>query len=222
MRPALVLLACLPMVFTSCAASQNPLSNPKDAKADARLVGVWRGKLLGKDCYYHIARAGGKLPEGVLVLRGMSSRLDGEMQKSESTVLGFTTTLKESTYLNLTALKNDEYRELKENGWQPTRIGGYFIFKYTREKEVLKLRPMDLAAVEKAVRDEKIKGTLANETGPEPNVNPLANTLGDAIDDPARVKITDSSENLCRVIASEDSLFVKEDNDLTCVLKRVK
>jgi hypothetical protein len=38
----------------------------------------------------------------------------------------------------------------------------------------------------------------------------------------AAVTVTDTSENLCRVIGSDDTFFVKDDNALTTVLKRAK
>ena len=71
MRTVFIVLACLPLAFTACAVSKNPLSDPKEAKPDPRLIGVWR--LKGSDIYYHVGRAGGKLPEGMIVLIGATS-----------------------------------------------------------------------------------------------------------------------------------------------------
>lgn len=220
MRTVFIVLACLPLAFTACAVSKNPLSDPKEAKPDPRLIGVWR--LKGSDIYYHVGRAGGKLPEGMIVLIGATSDPNKGLEKKENTTFGFATTIKDSTYVNLAGVKNDQFRELKEKGWKPTMIDGYGIFKYTLDKDVLQIRPMDIAAVGKAVQDGKIKGTIAKQTPDEPNVNPVANLIGDALREPAQVVITDTSDNLRRVIGSDDAFFVKDDNELTIVLKRVK
>ncbi len=215
------IVACLLVSCTSCAVSTNPLSDPKEAKLDSRLIGVWREKKNGeKDRYYHVGRAGGKLPEGMIVLIGATSDPNKGLEKEDSTTFGFTTTIKESTYLNLASAKNEHFSELKEKGWKPSMIDGYLIFKYTLEKDVLKIRPLDLAAVVTAVRDGKIKGTEAKQTPVEPNVNPAANVIGDALHEPVRVIITDTSENLRRVLGSDDAFFVKDDDELTIVLKR--
>ncbi len=223
MRAAFIVLACVPLAFTSCAVTKNPLSDRKEAKLDSRLIGVWLGKdIAGGDRYYHVGRVGGKLPEGMIKLIGATSDPNKGLEKDESTLFFFSTTIKGSTYLNLASAKNDQFLELKENGWKPTMIGGYNIFKYTLDKDVLKIRPMDLVAVTQAVRDGKIKGTIAKHTPDEPNVNPVANVIGDALDEPVRVMVTDTSENLRRVIGSDDAFFVKEGEPLTMVLKRVK
>jgi hypothetical protein len=223
MKTAFVVFALLPVVFTSCAMSKNPLSDPMEAKLDSRLIGVWRQKRQGeKDRYYHVGRAGGKLPEGVIMLIGATSDPSKGLEKEENTTFGFATTIKDATYLNLTGVKNDEFLELKEKGWKPTMIVGYHILKYSLDKDVLKIRPMDLAAVTNAVRDGKIKGTIAKDTPDEPNVNPVATALGDGLQEPVRVTLTDSSENLRRVIGSDDAFFVKDDNALTTVLERAK
>ena len=222
-RTKFALLACLLVSCTACAVSTNPLSDPKEAKLDSRLIGVWRQERQGeKDRYYHVGRAGGKLPEGMIMLIGATSDPSKGLEKVDSTTFGFTTTIKDSTYLNLAAAKNDEFRAMKEKDWKPTMIGGYSIFKYTLDKDVLKIRPMDLVAVTNAVRDGKIKGTIAKETPNEPNVNPVATALGDGLNEPVRVTVTDTSENLRRVIGSDDAFFVKDDNALTTVLKRAK
>lgn len=222
MKTAFIVLACVPLAFTSCAVSKTPLSDPKEAKLDSRLVGVWRQKQGEKDRYYHVGRAGGKLPEGMIMLIGATSDPNKGLEKNDGTTFGFATTIKGSTYLNLASANNDKFREMKEKGWKPTMIDGYLIFKYTLDEDVLKIRPMDLVAVTKAVRDGRIKGTIAKESPDEPNVNPAATALGDALENPARVVITDTSENLRRLIASDDAFFVKDDNELTLVLKRVK
>ena len=138
------IVACLLVSCTSCAVSTNPLSDPKEAKLDSRLIGVWREKKNGeKDRYYHVGRAGGKLPEGMIVLIGATSDPNKGLEKEDSTTFGFTTTIKESTYLNLASAKNEHFSELKEKGWKPSMIDGYLIFKYTLEKDVLKIRPLE-------------------------------------------------------------------------------
>ncbi len=223
MKMAFIVLACVPLVFTSCAVSKNPLSDPKEAKPDSRLIGVWRGKGIGGgDRYYHVGRAGGKLPEGILVLIGATSDPSTGLEQEESTTFGFATTIKDRAYLNLASVKNETVRELKEEGWKPTMIDGYLIVKYSLDKDVLTIRPMDLVAVTKAVRDGKIKSTIAKETPNEPNVNPLATALGDGLKEPVWVTLTDTSEELRRVLGSDDAFFVKDDNELSLVLKRAK
>jgi hypothetical protein len=226
------IVACLLVSCTSCALSTNPLSDPKEAKPDSRLLGMWQGKtILGEDRNYHVVPAGGKLPEGMLMLSGefpdeffmladTSSHPSDKTEKEESILLGFTTTIKESTYLNLAAVKKDQFRELKDKGWQPSLIGGYAFCKCTVDKDVLTIRLINFATVGNAVRDGKIKGTLAKETD-EPNTNVIANAIGDGLSEPVRVRVTDTSDNLRRVLGSDDAFFVKESEPLTMVLKRV-
>lgn len=208
----LVVSIVLPLL-ASCAVSDNPLSEPGRAKLDPRLVGTWR--LKGWDAYYHVSPTGGKVPEGMLI--GVSSR-PYKGTEPEHVVLAFPAVIGDSAFLNLAVVKKeDQLNVLDGKRWKPTMIGSYFIVRYTLSHDVLKIQLMDAVAVRQAIEKGKIKGTVAKETH-ELNVPELASVLGDVLREPIQAVITDTSDNLRRLVASDRTLFVKEE----IVLERVK
>ena len=191
---------------------------------------------MGEDRIFHVVHAGGKLPEGILVLSGEAPgelfmladtrhHPDNKKITADPVLLGFATTIKENTYLSLAVVRKSTFRELKEKGWKPDVINSYAFCKCIFDKDVLQIRLMDLVTVTNAVRHGKLKGTESKsiETD-EPDLNAVPAAIGDALDDPVRIRLTESSENLRRFVASNDASLFKEDKDhaLTLVLKRLK
>ncbi len=63
----LVSMAAACLLFTSCADSKFPLSDPGSSEPDERLAGVWRQRgESGEVNDYRFAPAGGKLPASVM------------------------------------------------------------------------------------------------------------------------------------------------------------
>jgi hypothetical protein len=211
---AILVMGLLAPLFASCAVSKSPLSDPGRPKADPRLIGIWRVK--GEAWYYHVARAGGKLLDGMMLIT-VSSHPRDEIESKERKLLVYCTSLGNSSYINMVVEKDNQFDALKKEGWNPTKIEGYFIVKYTLAADALKVQVMDATAVEKAIKNGRIRGTVAKQTN-EPNVRAPANALADLIAEPVQAGITDTSDNLRQLVRSDAALFLKKE----IILERVK
>ncbi len=91
--------ACL--LLSSCGDSENPLSDPLKAKPDKQLAGIWRRTDDSNGVeYYHVGRAGGKLPPGIMRAVGVVHNKDGTINPPEEMLL-FSTTIGEKHFLEL-------------------------------------------------------------------------------------------------------------------------
>ena len=192
---SVVVIAAALLAVTGCDNSTSPLSDPQKAKPDRRLAGVWRelDKKSGSMVYYHIGRAGGKLPDGVMRVIMVGPRNDGVLESPGEWLL-FPTTLGGSGYVNLRLLEPRDLRLLEEEGWKPEAAASYIILKYRIDGEKLLLWNMDEAAKRRAIAAGKIKGIA------EKKKKYLT-----------RVAFTDTTENVARLVAGEgDALFSKE------------
>ena len=176
--------------IAGCDDSQNPLSDPQKAKADAKLLGTWRYQDHdGNVSYYHIGHAGENLPEGVLRVVAATHHADGKLTSGEHML--FASTVGGSTYLNITDGKAGQVQALEENGWDATQIDGYFLYKYELKADTLCVQGIDRDAKRRAIEGKRLKGTV------EPG-------------DDGKVKFTDSTENLARFVAEAKDLFAKD------------
>ena len=191
-----VCMALLCLLFTSCADSKNPLSDPREAEADPRLAGVWRAKEAGVT-YYHVGRLGKKFPEGMMGVVVVSRSKDGKLEMDPARTLIFPTTSGDSNYLNAAVVDEEKWKSLRESGWKQGIVDGYLILKYQVKGDTLALHTMDGAAKKRAIKAGAIKGRIDEDTA----------------------TITDTTENLFRfVTAGDDKLF----SEKATPLERVK
>jgi len=190
----LAVAACLPLAGCD---SKNPLSDPAQSKPDPRLAGVWRWKdPSGVVEYYHVGRAGGKLPDSVTQLIGVTHHGDGHLTGS-AVVLMFPAVLGNTAFLNV-GMEGSNHQQgavdrLKREGWTPGVLESYSIFKYRVEGDAILLWQMTAVAMKQAVTSGKIKGSLAEQ-----------GKIGVS-------RFTDTTENVARFVAAAgDSLFEKE------------
>ncbi len=183
------LLACA--LAGGCDDSTVPLSKPDQAKADKALIGVWRQKDDGRTNYYHVGLLGGEAPKGLLRVVVVNQQPHGELDEPGQALV-FPVELEGSTYLSMAGDEDDQIKAVRQEGWKPDSFDAYFIVKYRVEGDVLLVWPMDPDAKKRAIKAGRIKGEIKEGFVP-------------------RVRFTDSSENLRRLIASEgDKLFAKE------------
>jgi len=189
MRPRMVVGLAL-LLLAGCDGSKTPVSNPEDAKPDARLAGVWRFR--GEDgqvSYHHIGQASEKLPAATLRVVSITHK-EGRVEPP-SEALMFPTSLGGNTYLNVIRGKEEQAKALEEKGWKA--VDSYFICKYQVDGDKLLIWFMDRDAKKRAIETGRIKGVIEKRK--------FATT----------VKFTDTTENLARFVAQEsDSLFSKE------------
>lgn len=159
-RIAAAALAVLCLSLTSCIDSMSPLCSPELAKIDPAIVGIWQIKAENGDSqYYHIARADGKLPEGVLRIVLVSYNKNGSVSRPGE-MLGFCTTIRENHYLNVALIDDKDVDQFDKPGWKPSLVKGYILVKYKIENDSLTLWNMDQEAKRRAIDDGKIKGTI--------------------------------------------------------------
>ncbi len=193
MKPLVLVGVTLCLFAAGCDDSKNPLSDPKTAKIDQRLAGVWRMRDANNVVYYHVGQTGEdeKLPRGVLRVVEVAHS-EGKVQRPEE-YLVFSTTLGGKTYLNATGGGEQRLKLLEEKGWKPEVVDSYFIWKYQVDGDKLLIWMMDDDAKRQAIKAGKIKGVI--EKG----------------QDSERVLFTDTSEKLARFVTEAgDSLFEKE------------
>jgi hypothetical protein len=189
----LLFVAALVLLLPSCVDSKTPLSDPDKAKPDDQLMGVWRFRgERGETTYYHVGRAGGKLPASVMDVVSVQHTPDGKINQGE--LLVFPSTLGEKTYLNAGEIRPEQRTLLEEKGWKQGAVDAYLILRYEIKGDVLTLHVMDGDARKRAIEAGKVKGVV--EKDPHGNI---------------RAYFTDTSENLARFVASAgDDLFVKD------------
>jgi hypothetical protein len=205
-KSLVLVLGLLCLVFTSCVDSDNPLSDPKQATVDPGLLGVWRGQEKdGTVVYYHVGKAGGKFPTGVLRVKTITHNKNGELAYPDSPdSLMFTTILGKNRYANITSLDTEKIKPMGDTKWEPSMADEYFIFKYEISGDKLIVAGMDHKQKEAAIKAGKIKGTYEGDNA----------------------RFTDTTENLARFLASPDAekLFYTKENldDGYTILDRVK
>jgi len=130
--------------------SQNPLSDPAQAKPDARLTGLWSGEVENSPATLQFFPKQGPFLD--VVLTGN----DGEKGASVLVFDAFPTLLNGKTYLNLRA---KSFRGLYSESFE---IGAAYLFvRYDIAKDgSLTLLPMDDEPVKVAVAAGKLKGTV--------------------------------------------------------------
>lgn len=195
-----VLLAGLALVTPGCLiGSDSPVSDPDKAKADESLVGTWETTVIQPDA----AHKG--LTVEKLVLPGyppglMKATLNAtKPDNTPKSLVFFVSDLNGQKFANLVSEDIKDPRHLP--AWDKLKAKGYGIQKYDVSGDTLKLWLERQTVLEKAIMAGKLKGKWAG--GPYYSY----------------IQLTDTSDNLARFLASEDSkeLFVKGSE-----LKRVK
>lgn len=207
----LVSMAAACLLFTSCADSTFPLSDPGKSEPDERLAGVW-GKR-GESGEVSFAPAGGKFPASVLRVAGSRRKPDGTMEESGS-LLFFPTTIGGKNYLNVPSIvggkdyldsryQDKEMKLLEEKGLTPETVSCYIFLRYQVTEDTLTIQQIDGGAKKRAIESGKIKGSLKMDQ--DRTVFP---------------HFTDTTENLVKFMAEAgDDLFSKE---VLLKLERVK
>lgn len=206
-----LILGLLCFAFTSCVDSDNPLSDPKQSTVDAGLLGVWRVRDKGDTVYYHVGLAGKQFPDGMLRVKSIHHEKNGDLLRPDNDdMLVFATTLGNNHYLNITSLDAKQIKSMGDSKWEPSMADGYFIYKYEINGDKLTVAGMDSDEKEKAIKAGNIKGVVEK---------------GD-MQDGKGVRITDTTENLAKFIASadQDKLFPTKDasSDTYATMERVK
>jgi hypothetical protein len=169
--------------LTSCIDSENPLSDPAQAKPATELSGVWRERQ--EDCtrYYHVGLAGDKFPSGMMRMAIIDHKKDGVLEAVDCSFFLFTTTLGDRHFANITLLEPDQLKEIAKTGWKPEMFKGYWIYEYKLDGDKLSIMRMDWDQKELLIKSKKLKGTIKT---------------GD-------VSFQESTENLVKLITSPDA-----------------
>ncbi len=190
----LFVLAAACLLLASCIDSKHPLSDPEKAKADAELAGVWRvkpdsGDVSGNVEYYHVGKAGDKLPAGVMRVVTVGYAKDGTLPRPGE-LLAFSTSVGENRYLNIAFIDGKDIDQFAMAGWKPTLVQGYIVAKYQVQGDVLTLWGLDPDAKRRVIEAGKIKGTIEKNS----------------------VFFTDTSENIAALLSDPKNanLFAKE------------
>jgi hypothetical protein len=199
-RWGIVFLGVCALGLTSCVDSDNPLSDPQQAKPATDLAGVWRVKTDEGTTYYHVGLAGDKFPAGVMQMTMVEHKKDGTTQTFDSFYL-FTTALGDRHFANIAALEPDQLAKVKEAGWKPDTFKGYWLYEYQVKDDKVHLMQMDWDQKKSLIEDKKIPGVIEKAKG----------RGGDDI------RFTESSEKLAKFITSPEAAKLfhpAEKNDL--------
>jgi hypothetical protein len=194
-RCSLFALAGVCLLMASCVDSKEPISDPQKAKVDPALSGVWRiTDTNGNVVYYHIGRAGGKLPEGFLRTITASHEKNGALS-GPGKLFAFSSEIGKSRFINLPIVAGENFDKLEHSGWDAKLAEGYFLAKYEVQGDTLTVWGFDKNAKRQAIEAGKIKGTIEKTK-----------------DGGERIYFTDTSENIAALLASPDGekLFAKE------------
>ena len=192
----LLSMAATCLLFTSCADSKFPLSDPGKSEPDERLTGVWRKR--GESGEVSFAPAGGKSPASVFRVAVSRRKPDGTTEQLDPMLL-FPTTIGGKTYLNVTVGKDEKMKLLEEKGWTPETIPPIFFLRYQVTEDTLTVQGIDGEAKKRAIQAGKVKG--------------------ESFDGGFVFMFTDTTENLAKFVAEAgDDLFSKD----VLKLQRVK
>jgi hypothetical protein len=186
--------------LTSCVDSDNPLSDPQQAKPATDLAGVWRVNTDEGTRYYHVGLAGDKFPAGVMQMTMVDHKKDGTTQSLDRFYF-FTTTLGDRHFANITTLEPDQLDKVNEAGWKPETFKGYWLYEYQLKDGKIHLLQIDWDQKKSLIEDKKIAGVIEKAKG----------WGGDDI------RFTESSERLAKFVTSPEAekLFhPAERNDL--------
>ncbi|MBI3409023.1 MAG: hypothetical protein HY040_11805 [Planctomycetes bacterium] len=182
-RRARLFVGLLFLSTTSCVVeSSHPLSDPAEAKPDARLAGQWRDPEKARSDMYvgrpKLAAEG--LPAGVMIAHTITTFVDNEVDHTAQAF--FVTKIGNEHYLNLF----DPKHCLEGSKWDGEKPSPFLLVKYVVADDRLTVWTMDLDATAKAVEDGKLKGTVqrkkADKAGKKTTVS--------------GVRLTVTSENL--------------------------
>lgn len=192
-----VVFAGVCLMMASCIDSKNPVSDPKEAKVDQKLLGVWRntGKN-GNVYYYHVGQAGDKLPGGVLRAVFVTHIKNGQVLRPGVFRL-FTSEIGNSKFLNIPILDQNDLVRFDQAGWDAKLVKGYSIAKYELKDDSLTLWHMNRDAKAKAIQMKIIKGEIKKSTGTGPD----------------SVYFTDTSENLAQFLADPENINLFDAKD---------
>ncbi len=200
-RPLLV-VGAISLLLTSCTYvdSKHPVSDPHQAKPDSRLIGLWRSPY-GEASYFHVGRAGGKLPKSALRIISVGLTFDGELRQSE--LIAFPATIDSKTFLSIAECEPSQMQLLVENGWTDDSLSAYRILQYEIAGDVLTFQFTKNETWRQAVESGKIKGLI------EPDERGLT-----------RLRCTDTMENLATFVAEAGDDLFESKGEMR--LKRVK
>ncbi len=163
--------------------SNRPLSDPRQAKIEERVVGTWRGTIQGKPYFLHV---------GIGNIVGQSNWMELVMVKQAKKPsfymyhkIGFPSTIGDKCFFNVAnvsklipQLRGSKTEELISS------VARYDIYKYEVTEDYLDIWAADQKFVRESIKAGKIKGTDAT--------------------------IDDTAENLIRFVESAPKLFGKK------------
>jgi len=178
MKPLFLIGVAVCLFASGCDDSKNSLSDPKTAKADERLSGVWRDRSGDGDVYYHVGHAGEKFPACMMRVVWIKHS-KGNVEPPENCLI-FPTVIGGKSYLNVIWAK-ECVNNLDEKGWKADAVNSYMLLKYQFDGDKLMVNAIDEHAKAKAIENGEVKGLPSR-------INPNA-------------PFTDTTENLARFVA---------------------
>ncbi len=173
-------VCCLGM--TSCIDSDNPLSNPEQAKPVPALAGVWREQCDDVTRYYHVGLAGDKFPPGLMQMVIVDHKKDGTIDPIVNGFV-FATTLGDRHFINISVLEPEQLKDVAKTGWKPGMFKGYWIYEFRLDGDKISLIKMDWEQKKSLIKSKKLHGVIKGD----------------------QVLIQENSENLARFITSPEA-----------------
>jgi hypothetical protein len=186
-RNALLLALCTAFLLTSCIPeSENPLSDPKNAQCDSRLLGTWVAEVEDGEgnAWLHFVEGPDAMTEIVVVSHEKGKGADVSFYHMHPTPVGA------SWYMNIKPYAPEKFRTAdiaEEMG-----SSGYLFANYEITAEGLLLIRLVGKDLGEAVRAGKLRGEIKESKYFED------------------IKITDSSENLVKFLESADPATLLE------------
>ncbi len=163
---AIAVLSALALFASGCEDSENPASDPQEAEPVTQLHGVWRTEVNGGDIqFYHVGTAGGNLPESMLRVELITHKENDELETHNQLMIFIPGAVDDRPVLSGAAIDRESFAAMYNDGWDPERVGDYFLFTYRLDGGELFLRGIDHGEKRRLIEDGEIEGEIAAREG---------------------------------------------------------
>ena len=157
----LALCSVVILVLYGCVGTTQPLVDPRVAKVDPRLIGVWTTKHKGKDEPMTISRCpGSSLPPGVLAAREGVYALNSQFSLKNCAMFVTNTIDSPATrgYGFASVFLSGDPKQVRQSR-------GSTFCRYLVDRDTLKLWITNTEGAERLVESKRIKGTITRPNG---------------------------------------------------------
>jgi len=160
-KPLLYAATLLALTF-ACVDSKHPLSEVEHSQPVEELVGLWLNQAGPAVEYVHVGQAGGAFPAGLMRVIICRHEENSVLQRPGRLFM-FATILNGEHFLNIAAIKEENFECIEKKGWKAELIEGYLLAKYQLQGDELLVWPLNPDSKLELIASGKIAGTVDKE-----------------------------------------------------------